>query len=132
MSYECMNREGDSRMEYRSIKKPATFGSITLADAEKAAKALRPLPKTVSSFERLASTQKGVKVSRFSPRLIRNLRKRLGITKKELAILSGATTGVIHQWESGIFKPKDAKKSAIVALRKLGRANARKILERKK
>jgi len=119
-------------MEYRSIKKPATFGSITLADAQKAAKALRPLRRTASSFERLAATQEEVKMSRFSPRLIRNLRKHLGITQKELAILSGVTVGAIHQWESGMFRPKDAKKGVILALRKLGHGDVRKLLERKK
>ena len=39
-----------------------------------------------------------VKESRFSPRLIRSLRRHLGITHKELAILTGVTVGAEHLW----------------------------------
>jgi DNA-binding transcriptional regulator YiaG len=72
-----------------------------------------------------------VKESRFSPRLIRSLRRHLGITQKELAILTGVTVGAAHLWESGQFKPSMKKKAVMVALRKLGRREARKLLEGK-
>ena len=72
-----------------------------------------------------------VKVSRFSPRLIRSLRGYLGITQKELAILTGVTVGAVHKWEGGQFKPSMRKKAVMVALRKLGRREVRKLLEDK-
>src|SRR4030043_736559 len=72
-----------------------------------------------------------VKESRFSPRLIRSLRGHLGITQKELAILTGVTVGAAHLWESGQFKPSEKKKAVIVALRKLGRREVRKLVEKK-
>ncbi len=72
-----------------------------------------------------------VKKSRFSPRLIRSLRKRLGISQKEMATLAGVTVGAIYQWEQGIFEPRGNKKSVLVALRKLGRRAVRKLLEEK-
>ncbi len=105
------------------------------------------LRKTVSTLERFTARQESelskrkipleappeeVKGSRFSPRLIRSLRKRLGITQKELAILAGVTVGAIHQWESGIFIPRAQKKSVLVALRKLGRREVRDLLAKKK
>src|SRR4030067_1454350 len=80
----------------------------------------------------LEAAPEEVKVSRFSPRLIRSLRGHLGITQKELAILTGVTVGAIHQWESGQFKPSMKKKAVMVALRKLGRREVRKLLEDKK
>jgi DNA-binding transcriptional regulator YiaG len=104
------------------------------------------LRKTVLALERFAARQESklkkeeilleatseeVKGSRFSPRLIRSLRKHLGITQKELAILAGVTIGAIHQWESGIFVPRAQKKSVLVALRKLGRREVRELLEEK-
>jgi len=104
------------------------------------------LRKTVLALERFAARQESklkkeeilleatseeVKGSRFSPRLIRSLRKHLGITQKELAILAGVTVGAIHQWESGIFVPRAQKKSVLVALRKLGRREVRELLEEK-
>ncbi len=104
------------------------------------------LRKTVLGLERLAASQQKelgkrkvpleatpeeVKKSRFSPALIRSLRKKLGISQKELAILAGVTVGAAHLWESGKFKPKEEKKGVIVALRKLGRRGVRKLLEEK-
>jgi DNA-binding transcriptional regulator YiaG len=80
----------------------------------------------------LEAAPEEVKVSRFSPRLIRSLRGHLGITQKELAILTDVTVGAIHQWESGQFKPSMKKKAVMVALRKLGRREVRKLLEGKK
>jgi DNA-binding transcriptional regulator YiaG len=80
----------------------------------------------------LEAAPEEVKVSRFSPRLIRSLRGHLGISQKELAILTGVTVGAIHQWESGRFKPSMKKKAVMVALRKLGRREVRKLLEEKK
>ena len=79
----------------------------------------------------LEAAPEEVKMSRFSPRLIRSLRGHLGITQKELAILTGVTVGAIHQWESGQFKPSMKKKAVMVALRKLGRREVRKLLEGK-
>jgi DNA-binding transcriptional regulator YiaG len=77
----------------------------------------------------LEATPEEVKKSRFSPALIRSLRKHLGISQKELAILAGVTVGAVHFWESGRSKPKDEKKAVMVALRKLGRREVRKLLE---
>ena len=78
----------------------------------------------------LEATPEEVKKSRFSPRLIRSLRKHLGISQKELAILSGVTVGAVHMWESGKFRPKDEKKALIVGLRKLHRRDVRKLLKK--
>ena len=104
------------------------------------------LRKSVLTLEKLAARQekefqKGkipfeapldeVKKSRFSPRLIRNLRERLGITQKEMATLAGVTVGAIYQWEQGIFEPRGKKKGILVALRKLGRRAVKKLLEEK-
>jgi DNA-binding transcriptional regulator YiaG len=72
-----------------------------------------------------------VKSARFSPRLIRSLRKRLRITQRELALLTGVTVGAIHQWERGKFKPEMKKREIMVALRKLGRREVRKMIEAK-
>jgi DNA-binding transcriptional regulator YiaG len=79
----------------------------------------------------LEATPDEVKKSRFSPRLIRSLRKRLGISQKEMATLAGVTVGAIYQWEQGIFEPRGNKKGVLVALRKLGRRAVRKLLEEK-
>jgi DNA-binding transcriptional regulator YiaG len=79
----------------------------------------------------LEATPEEVKKSRFSPALIRSLRRHLRISQKELATLSGVTVGAVHMWEIGKFQPKDEKKAVMVALRKLGRRDVRKLLEEK-
>jgi len=102
------------------------------------------LRKAVLSLQRFAAQQEKalrgqkipleaapeeVKKARFSPRLIKSLRKHLGVSQKEMASLAGVTVGAIFQWEKGIFEPRAEKKRILVALRKLGRREARKILE---
>ena len=79
----------------------------------------------------LEATPEEVKKSRFSPTLIRSLRRHLRISQKELAILTGVTVGAAHLWEKGKFEPGDEKKAVMVALRKLGRRDVRKLLEEK-
>ena len=68
----------------------------------------------------LEATPEEVKMAHFSPRLIQSLRKHLGTTQKELAILTGVTVGAVHLWETEQFKPKEEKKGVMVALRKRG------------
>ena len=108
--------------------------------------AVSQLRKTVLALERftaqqqnelkkrkipLEATPEEVKKSRFSPALIRSLRRHLRISQKELAILTGVTVGAAHLWEKGKFEPGDEKKAVMVALRKLGRRDVRKLLEKK-
>ena len=104
------------------------------------------LRKSVLSLERFAAHQQKelskreirleappeeIKQSRFSPRLLQSLRKRLGITQKELAILAEVTVGAAHLWETGKFRPKDNKMGMLVALRKLNRREVRELLNQK-
>ena len=77
------------------------------------------------------ATPEEVKKSRFSPRLLRSLRKQLRVTQKELAVLAGVTVGAAHLWEKGKFRPKEDKMAVLVGLRKLGREGARKLLAEK-
>jgi DNA-binding transcriptional regulator YiaG len=79
---------------------------------------------------RLEATPDQVKGARFSPRLIRTLRKRLGITQDELATLAKVSVGAVHQWEMGKFQPRDENKGILVALRGLGRREVRTLLEK--
>jgi DNA-binding transcriptional regulator YiaG len=80
---------------------------------------------------RLEVSPEELKKSRFSPRLIKTLRKKLGISQKQLAILLGVSVGAAHQWEIGKFTPKPEKKAALAALRKLSRTEVKKLLEGK-
>ena len=88
--------------------------------------------KELSNREiRLEAPPEEIKQSRFSPRLLQSLRKRLEITQKELAILAGVSLGAAHLWETGKFKPKDNKMGVLLALRKLNRREVRELLNQK-
>ena len=73
-------------------------------------------------------TPEDMKKARFSPRLIKSLRKHLGVSQREMAKLAGVTAGAVFLWEKGKFEPKDDKKKVLVGLRKLGRQNVKKLL----
>jgi len=116
------------RRDVRSLK-------ITVSQLRKAVSGLERFAarrdQMLSEKVALSVAPEELEKSRFSPRLIQTLRKRLGITQKELATLAGVTVGAIFQWEKGIFDPRDEKKAVLVALRKLGRRQVKKLLEEK-
>ena len=109
-------------------------------------RAISRLGKAVKTLERMASSlaarqpaqppkleadEAEVKSARFSPGLIRKLRTRLGVTQAELAALLDASTTTVSFWEQGRNRPTMASRAAMVALRKLGRREARRLLEQK-
>ncbi len=141
--FETIIKSEIVRLAKREVRKIAVPVSRDVRSLKSVVSQLR---KSVSTLQRIAASQQKeldktkkpleaapeeVKVSRFSPRLIRSLRRHLRISQKELALLTGVTIGAVHQWESGQFKPSMKKKAAIVALRKLGRREVRKLLEDK-
>ena len=72
-----------------------------------------------------------VKAARFSPRLIRSLRKRLGLSQGQLATVVGVSAVSVGLWEQGKTRPTGPNRTALVALRKLGKRDVRRILELK-
>jgi DNA-binding transcriptional regulator YiaG len=105
---------------------------------------LSSLSKNFSVLDRLAKEQmektpkKGleaspeeVKASRLTPDRIRRLRNKLGISMRELGLLTGSSLGAVQSWEKGKFKPKGEKKAALVALRKFRKREVKKILAEK-
>ena len=130
---ECMAKR-EMRKVSVPLKREVRLLKVTVSQLRRAVFPLERLAahqqKELAKQEiRLEATPEEVKKSRISPRLIKTLRKHLGITQKELAILTGVTVGAAHQWEIGKFNPKADKKAVLVALRKLTRRDARKLLE---
>ena len=77
---------------------------------------------------RLAAVPEEVSTARISPLLIKKLRRRLGITQGELATLVGVSHSAVCSWEYEKAKPEGRNREALVALRKLGRREVRRIL----
>jgi DNA-binding transcriptional regulator YiaG len=84
-----------------------------------------------AELAKLEAAPEEVKAARLSPRLIKKLRQKLGISQGEMATLVGVSTTSVGFWEQGKARPREQTKTALVALRKLGRREVRGILAQK-
>jgi DNA-binding transcriptional regulator YiaG len=115
------------RREVRSMRLRISGLSRNLSALNRLAKEqLQKVPQ-----KGLEATPEEVKASRLTPGRIRGLRKKLGISMRELGVLTGSSVGAVLSWEKGKFKPRGEKKSALVALRKLRKLEVRKMLTKK-
>ena len=81
--------------------------------------------------DRLELSEEEARRARLSGRLIRALRTRLGVTQGQLAVLVGVSTRGVTRWEQGEISPRGQNRATLVALRKLGRRDVRRMLEQK-
>ena len=115
------------RREVRSIRLKLSGLSKNFSALNRLTKdQLQKMPK-----KGLEATPEEVKASRLTPDRIRGLRKKLGISMRELGILTGTSLGAILSWEKGKFKPRGEKKAALVGLRKFRKQEIRKLLAEK-
>jgi len=77
---------------------------------------------------KLEASVEEAKASRLTPERIRLLRKKLGISQRQLAILAGVSLGAVVGWEKGKFHPNINKKATLVAIRKLRKREVKKVL----
>jgi len=115
------------RKEVRSIRLKLSGLSKNFSALNRLTKEqLQKVPK-----KGLEATPEEVKASRLTPDRIRGLRKKLGISMRELGVLSGSSLSAVLSWEKGKFKPRGDKKAALVALRKLRKRDVKKLLAEK-
>jgi DNA-binding transcriptional regulator YiaG len=116
------------------------------------AKEVKELRKAVAKLEKLLDSQEKapndeakqlphealsqvsddeIKTARLSSRAIKNIRKKLGISQEKLAAVLDVSPGAVAFWEQGRARPRGENKAALVALRKLGRRNMKRILAEK-
>jgi len=89
------------------------------------------LAQRMAEKAKLQAAPEELKTARISARLIKSLRSKLGISQSDLAVLVGVSAGAVGFWEQGKARPGAGNKGALVALRKLGRREVRKILAQK-
>jgi DNA-binding transcriptional regulator YiaG len=70
-----------------------------------------------------------LKHSRISPRLVKSQRTRLGLSRQAFSKLLGVSAGAVVAWEGGRSKPRAAAKAALIAIREVGRREAKRRLE---
>jgi DNA-binding transcriptional regulator YiaG len=123
------------RTVFRPLRKEVWGMKLKLSNLIKGFTVLDRLAKEISKDRstepKLEASPDEVKASRITPERIRSLRKKLGISQRELGLLIGVTTWAVLMWEKGKFKPKGEKKIALVALRKLRKRDVKKMLNEK-
>lgn len=72
-----------------------------------------------------AADKETLEGARMSPRLVRSQRARLGLSREAFAKLLGVSAGAVVNWEGGKAKPREEARAALVAVRQLGRREAR-------
>ncbi len=70
-----------------------------------------------------------VEKSRFSPKLIARLRKKLDLSRSDMAALVGVNPNSIFLWEKGQTSPRFAAKARLLELRTLGKRGLKKRLD---
>jgi len=123
------------RSTFIPLRKEVRVMRLRLSTLGKRITSLNRLTKELRLEEKakpkLEATPEEVKASRLTPESIRGLRKKLGISMRELGILTGVGLSTVAMWERGKFKPRGEKKAALVALRKLRKREVRKLLAEK-
>jgi len=81
----------------------------------------------------VARRRKGSAVSEgkgagFGARQIRSLRKKIGLSQKELADLVGVSRATVSMWEGGKFKPSEEKVRQLASLAGKSKEEAKKML----
>jgi DNA-binding transcriptional regulator YiaG len=74
-------------------------------------------------------TEAEVRAARLSPRLIRKVRERLALSQAAVARLVGVSPAAVVQWEQGKATPTGRNRASLVGLRRLGRRQARRLLD---
>ena len=75
-----------------------------------------------------AVSEEEARAARLSPRLVRKLRQRLGVSQAAVARLVGVSPAAVVQWEQGRATPSGKNRAALVGLRRVGRRQAKRLL----
>lgn len=86
----------------------------------------RPLPAKVAEV-----SDDEIKSARITGKVVKNLRKKLGISQEKLAALLDVSPGAVAFCEQGRARPRSDNKAAIIALRTLGRRDVKRMLKDK-
>ncbi|MFW6162196.1 MAG: helix-turn-helix domain-containing protein [Planctomycetota bacterium] len=116
------------RSELASLTKEIKALKREVARLRKAGPAESKAKAAPAPVELTASPEEVAK-ARFSAGLIKKLRKRLDLTQAQMASLMDVSPTTVAFWEQGRNRPTDASKASLVALRKLGRRDIKRMLE---
>ena len=138
---ESVMREEIARLAKREIrasvaplKKEVTKLRLRLSHLEKTVAVLDREAGRVRKAEKaklghLSASEDEIKAARINGKWVQTLREKLNVSQTELADLLGISVSGVRTWEYDISKPRGENRSSLVALRKLGRRDIKKMLE---
>ena len=108
-----------------------TISALKKQLAEVAAK-LDRLEKDLG-FEELidasAVSDEEIEKARVNPKYVINIRKKFGLSKRQMADLLGVNQNSLYLWESGKAKPRAVAKAKLIQLRKMGKREVKALLD---
>lgn len=75
-----------------------------------------------------AVSEEEIKKSRITPKYISNIRKKLGLTKNEMAAVLEINPNSIYLWETGRATPRNETKAKLIQLREMGKKEVKALL----
>lgn len=122
--------------EMQSLRKITTAHRSEIAALKRMVKSLSAEMKTIKRSGKpmgkepsgLEGTAKPGRI-RFTAERFAALRKKLGLTQVEMAKVLGASSLSVHKWEAGAVQPRAAQLEKIASTMKLGKKEARALLE---
>ena len=115
----------------KAIELKKKVSALTKQNAELTAK--------VNDFEQLlgieplidpaAVSEEEIKNSRITPKYIANIRKKLGLSKNEMAAVLEINPNSIYLWETGRATPRNDTKAKLIQLREMGKKQVKALLE---
>jgi DNA-binding transcriptional regulator YiaG len=122
--------------ELQSLRKASTVHRSEIAALKRQLKSLASELKAVKRNNKSAASAPSaadtvVKPSgiRFTAERFAALRAKLGLTQTELAKVLGASSLSVHKWEKGAAQPRAAQLAKIASAMKLGKREARALLQ---
>jgi DNA-binding transcriptional regulator YiaG len=119
------------RLEVASLKKTVALQRSSIArlkeSVSRGERELKRLNKS-SAIRGAASVGRAVDDEttqhRFRPEGLASLRKRLGLSARELGLLVGVSTVSVYKWEAGSTRPRPKQIAALAAIRGIGKREA--------
>ena len=115
------------RGETTELKKAATRFRTEIAALKRRAQALEQQVQRLTRANGKGLTENDAEApstSRFSAKGLASQRKRLGLSATDAGLLVGASSQSIYNWEQGKARPLERHRSALAAIKAIGRREA--------
>ena len=120
------------RNEIEALKKVSTQYRSEIAQLKRRVDQLEKqqarVSKKILKTPKIPESQEGTTRIRFSAKRLATLRQKLGLSAADMGLLLGVSGQTIYHWEAEKSRPRPQQLQSIVAMRKLGKREAKRRL----